>query len=514
MIKIIENPDNLSFVTNIAQMGSIAEYPLHARNIQRAYETKHDYFLVVSQTVVTQWIKKMASRYPQGTFIFETVDARRAMEEHWKVPIPASVTNEEILQTGLLTLDIQPQAGYSFEDTLLAHFYAPIFTAKTFPFIQLPAILEVADREIWKANNIVPLLARTLRTRQQEWKDKASSSEQRQFIDLFAADSAKLKQQIIQFRVLRSYPQLGEALLGEQFTLFNLLKLALEDLQIEEARIPETVLQVTYQLNEQLAQSPEDAAALVERVSGLLMVEFDTIEKQLIRNPDWITTTMVEQIESKFASLARKIRRRWAALRDMIRPPKPELPDLNWDVDTMLTWATGRYLPYQAWCDAQEQFDPELYPIGDRFSEWLVNHWLDLHANSKRMVFNILPNKAVELNKPGYIHLVLVVDNLGWSFSEILRDLFQEQGYFLSHTEPYLAMIPTETEISKKCLLAGGVGYTAIDDKTYKGMIEKGWVPYFSDNAFRYISDIGSLGKIETVDASTYVVNYLAVDKA
>ena len=64
-------------------------------------------------------------------------------------------------------------------------------------------------------------------------------------------------------------------------------------------------------------------------------------------------------------------------------------------------------------------------------------------------------------------------------------------------------------------MFAGGaVGYQAIDDKTYKGMIEKGWVPYFSDNAFRYISDIGSLSAVETIDAVTYVVNYLAVDKA
>src|SRR5260370_3898907 len=45
-------------------------------------------------------------------------------------------------------------------------------------------------------------------------------------------------------------------------------------------------------------------------------------------------------------------------------------------------------------------------------------------------------------------------------------------------------------------------------------MIEKGWVPYFNNNAFRYISDIGSLSAINSIDATTYVVNYLAVDKA
>ena len=121
---------------------------------------------------------------------------------------------------------------------------------------------------------------------------------------------------------------------------------------------------------------------------------------------------------------------------------------------------------------------------------------------------------AAELKHPGWVNLVLVIDNLGWSFTELLRGLFQERGYYLTSAEPYLAMAPSETEISKKCLLSGAVGYQAMDDKTYKGIIEKGWVPYFNDTAFRYISDIGRLSEVETIDAAAYVVNYLAVDRA
>ena len=66
----------------------------------------------------------------------------------------------------------------------------------------------------------------------------------------------------------------------------------------------------------------------------------------------------------------------------------------------------------------------------------------------------------------------------------------------------------------KNASLSGAIGYQAIDDKNYKGIIEKGWVPYFNDKSFRYISDIGSLSKLNEIDASTLVVNYLAVDKA
>ena len=87
-------------------------------------------------------------------------------------------------------------------------------------------------------------------------------------------------------------------------------------------------------------------------------------------------------------------------------------------------------------------------------------------------------------------------------------------GFFLSKVEPYLSMLPSETEISKKCLLAGTPSYNDIDNKTYKNIIEKGWVPYFNNATFQYMSDPGKLADIEEITGHTYVVNYLAIDKA
>ncbi len=514
MIKIIADPSNLGFGIRLERMDSMAEYPRRVKEIQQAYENHREYALVIPQPVVIQWLKNASARYPQGVFLFETIDARSALAQRWGIDIPISVTNEDILQVGLLASDVRPQPGFGFEDTLLSQYYALILTSKTFPFTQLPALLETVDPQKWKANLGIPLLARTLHARLEEWKSKARSSEQHQLVEWFAADPSALKLQLMRFRVLQRYPAIGEAILGEAFDVFRALKLQLEDLKLEESKIPETILQVTYHLNNQQPHNSDDLVTLLNRTSGLLSVEFDTIEKHLRDHPDWITAELMDQIQEKFSAQSRRLAGKIAALRDLVRPPKPETPDLHWDVDTMLAWATESYLPYQSWCDRQEQFDPDLYSIGDRFSEWLMKNWDTLHANSKRMVFNILPNKAVDLKRAGVVNLVLVIDNLGWAFSGMLRDLFQERGYFLAGAEPYLAMLPSETEISKKCLLAGAVGYQAIDDKTYKGMIEKGWVPYFNDNAFRYISDIGSLSAIETIDAATYVVNYLAVDKA
>lgn len=513
MIHIINDPDHL-VPSKVDNINNINDYVKTYQVIESSIQNRNNITLVIRNLTIFHWITNMSRRYPQGTFAFETFDARGALSNSWGVDIPETVTNEEIIQTGLLSSDLHPQPGSSFEDTLLAHYYAPILTSKTFPYKQLPALLEAVNPQKWKENLGFPLLVRTLRAHMEEWKSKARSSEQRHLVEMFAADPNTLKHQLMRFRVLRSYPTIGDVVLGATFDLFRILKLPLEDLKVEESKIPQTIQQVTYFLNSQQPQNSDDLAVLLDKTSGLLTVEFETIEKHLRDQPDWISAELLNQIEQKFSDHIRRSARRIKALREMIRPAKPSYPDPQWNAETMLAWATDSYLPYQAWCDRQEQFDPDLYLIGDRFSEWLISKWDDLHANSKRMVFNMLPNKAAELKQAGIVNLVLVIDNLGWSFSEMLRDLFQEQGYFLAIAEPYLAMLPTETEISKKCLLAGAVGYSDLDNKTYTGIIEKGWVPYFNDQAFRYISDIGSLDKIEAIDASTYVVNYLAVDKA
>lgn len=78
-----------------------------------------------------------------------------------------------IIQSGLLSLDLRPLPGFTFEDTLLSYYYAPMPTSKTFPFTKLPSLLETVDPQQWKANLGIPLLARTLRNRLEEWKSKA-----------------------------------------------------------------------------------------------------------------------------------------------------------------------------------------------------------------------------------------------------------------------------------------------------------------------------------------------------
>lgn len=514
MIEIIIDPHQYLDEKNGQVLEDISEYPAILHRVQQVILDQEDLRILVRPRIVVEWFKNMAKRHPQGTFIFEEMDTRRALQERWRMAIPERVSNTEIKELGLLDLLIKSQPGQSFDDILLSHFYSPYLSAKTFPFTQIASFFEIVDMECWQANRADPLLARTLHQRMELWQHEAHTIEQRRLINLFALDPKNLEKQLMAFRVLQHYPAIGEMLLGENFSLFKVLKLPLDDLDVEEEAIPETILQVTYCLNEHDPQTSEEMEALINQVSGLLWVEFDTIETLLLAHQEWISTELLDKLEDKFDSLAFRTTRRIKNLRIMIRPPKPDAPEIDWSFDQMISWATETYLPYQAWCSTQEQFETELYQIGDKFSEWLITNWNDLHANSKRMVFNILPNITSILKNPDTVNLVVVVDNLGWSFYEVLVSRFQEEGYYLTAADPYLAMLPTETEISKKCLLSGKVGYNRIDNTNYKEMIEKGWVPYFNDSAFRYISDLGKLKEVESIDATTYIVNYLAVDRA
>jgi len=511
MIKIIYDSQDLT-PPQENKVREISQYPQVVKECLANLGAGRDQTIILAHSVLVQWLKRLAQRCPPGAFSFETLDARTALVQRWGLPIPAAVTNSEILQANLLSLELAPLSGQSFEDLLLSHFFAPALAAPAFPKDRLGALLTAIQPPKWSASRAQPLLERTLQARLAAWKAKASTADQRALIDLFAEDPAALRRQLMQYRVLAAYPELGPRLLGEAWAVFAGLKLRLPDLPVAEDQIPEVVLQVTYLLNRTLLQSEPDLDALLSRVSGLLQIEYQTLEGSLLNHPDWINAARLSQLEIKFAGLP--VAQRLEALRRQIRPPKPESPDPAWNLPAMLEWATQRYLPYQAWCSAQNQFDLELYAQGDRFSEWLINHWDLITANSGRMVFNILPNLAPHLQEAGAVHLILVVDNLGWTFADILIRQFQDKGCFLTRQEPYLAMLPTETEVSKKCLLAGATGYTSIDDRSYRGMIERGWVPYFGENKFRYLSDIGSLAQVDQIDVSAYVVNYLAVDKA
>ena len=515
MIRLIEDLNGLVSTAMDDVVSSIAGYVSVYDKILKAFAEGQDLTLYIRDATVMQWFVHMSGRYPKESVKIEYIDARCRLEELWDMSIPKEISSEEIVAAGLLDLNISPPRGAHFDNVILDYFYHPLFTGNTFPYAKLCDLLAGYDFTKWDTNTKKPLISGIYSKRLAEWKIKAKNSDLRRLIDLFSADADALKDQLMKYKVLRSYRALGHKLMGDDFSILESLKPDLSKLSIGESGIKDIITQITYILN--AYQAPANMAemeVLISNMSGYLVIEFEMVEKILKNHPDWITADIINAVDVKFEAIRNRVGRRLKALKRLVQPPFPSHTEKTWDLDQMVTWATQSYLPYQSWCALNNKMNEEIYELADEFAQWLYSKWQDIHTNSKRMVFNILPNNADLLKSDENINLVLVIDNLWWGFVPIIKDLFQVHGFLLSKVEPYLSMLPSETEISKKCLLAGTPTYNGIDNKAYRNIIEKGWVPYFNDSTFQYISDPGKLSDIGKITGHTYIVNYLAIDKA
>jgi len=515
MIRLISDFNHLVNNTDELVVSNVADYVSVYVRILQAYEKKENLAVYVQLPAVEHWFKQMAERYTEGTFVFERIDARIRLQQLWGIQIPETVEPEEIVEAGLLDLEITPNPNDRFEDFLLETFYDPLYAARDFPINKLVELLDAFEETRWKRNERLRLVYKTYLDRIDQWRMKTKSQERKELITRFSGDPRELRKHLVRFKVLQSYKELGNKLLSKEYSFFESLHMNLHLLPVEEKAITDIITQITYLLKRyDKPASTSEMVSLVSSVSGYLMSEFEILEDYLLKSPDLISEEVVTVLEDKFDSLQYRLGKRIARLKNLIQPEKPQTPEKGWIMEQMLNWATQKYLPYQAWCDVNNIVDPSLYDMADVFAEWVYDNWHEIHANSKRMVFNVLPNHASQLDQDGNINLILVIDNLGWMQVSNLQDLFQEQGFYLTLAEPYLSMIPSETEISKKCLLSGSPTYHGIDSKSYTAIIEKGWVPYFNQANFRYLSDPGKLGSLQEINAKTYVVNYRAIDTA
>ena len=515
MIKIILDLNKLVSNSEGLLIADVADYVPAYSEMLLAFENKDDLTVYVQNPAVKAWLERMAKRYPEGSFIFESWDARQFLEGQWELEIPEQINPDEIMASGLLDLDIAPHPGADFDDVILGYFYGTVFTARNFPFAHLAELLLGYDDKIWRTNEKNQLVYRTYQNRLTQWQEKGKIAEVRSLVELIIADIKQVKHQLMLYKVLRFYKEIGIQLLGDHYQLFETLRPELRKLPIDEDNIQDAIVQVRYLLeNNPSPDTTKDLIAQISLTSGLLMAEFDHFEKILLSNPGLVTKELILSLEDKFSPLQSRVGKRISRLSDLIQPEKPDEPGQNWDLPQMLRWVTEKYLPYQSWCDRNEIIDHDLFAFGDQFALWLYDNWHEVRLNSGHMVYNMLPNHTSMLKQKDVVNLVLIIDNLSWTFAEKLQSSFEERGFFITKVEPYLSMLPSETEISKKCLLSGSPSYNDIDTKNYTAIIEKGWVPYFNQASFQYISDIGKLGQITEVKNTTYFVNYLAVDNA
>jgi len=437
----------------------------------------------------------------------------------WRLTIPPSVSDEELIQAGLLEISLVPREGQAFSEALLEHFYGSMFTSRTFPMGKIAVLLNALYKAKQEQTQKRLLISKILNERFSLWEHTASSDGARFLINQMKSHPDILRRDIACYKVLQKYPfEMGVKVLGEEiWQTFHKIYVVTEDVILTEEDIsfflPEVEYYLTY-ASKQIA-STQDIDALLAQMSGYIEVEFRIIESLLEQQSQWITSALLRRIEQLFLPLQEKLEWRLTALKRLVPPDMPQKPELTWEIVTWLTWIRDEYMPYYSWLDAQYKQDDVLEDYASLFADWFYHHFTALkHGTPEHFAFNALYQERENMTAEGRVTLILILDNMNFVYFDDLCRLFNQKDFSLQgeSARPVLSLIPTATEVGKVTVMTGqGEQFNHPSDR--RSLITREWAPVLKGKTVHYLENIGELQQLREQVHDVYFLNYLPIDK-
>lgn len=496
---------------------TIADYVPVYRAIARAL--LEDETLTVSierdARVCEAWLQRMAEQRGEQHFAFKDVDPRTRLAERWGVEVPDWVNDWDILRANLLDPSVSARPGERFADTVLRYVYSPHLTYDRLPLHQLVELL--ADLKQHQDGDKPRLLQRILRRRLDAWAQAAASEGERHLMQLLRRDPERVRTLLTQVKVLQDYPpNVVERVIGERAADLLALDLELVDLDIGAADLGAALDQIRVHLNKM--KQREASVALVEtlldQVSGELEVEFQTLYELLTERDIALDRELVARVQQRFAPLREQIADQMERLKLYVPPKRPSHPNPQdeWAMADWLHWAVEEYFPYRFWLEETEQRDTEVEGFAVRYADWLYEHYEALLPTFHQMIYRALHNEAqlayLTGSKPV---LFIALDNFNYKFLDHLQRRFEKAGFYTAETKPYLAMLPTCTEVGKKCLFTGSPA--PFEATAYEQPILEAWNDRLKGRRLRYVPHLGELAEIPEPRPDVTFLNYTLVDE-
>ncbi len=468
--------------------------------------------VIIKKNVYKVWINRLSERHP-GVFIFNEISLRSLLEENWDIAVPSYVTDRDIEGLLLLEMTKKPSKDVSFENFLLGVYYSTELQGVKFEIDTIPGLMNDFDKEKWDINGKHALLKKLFDQKLNHWHD-TSSRDLKRIIYKISNDIVAFRKELIHYHILKSYKNLLNHHVPDYY-LYDALKINTNKLKYIEGELKDLIQILEYEINSwEEPDSKEEFTVFIDKMSGLLLFEFEKIKGLLTKKASLLSIDTIKALEAKFHVLSNLIKGDIERLKSSIPPEVPEEPALDWDVDQMLTWCIKEYFPYFKWAIKNSDDLSIITELGNVFSTWYYKEYHNIIANNKSILYKFLQNNYETFSTVGAINIVLIIDNLPWILVKAVQESFNKYGFQINNLEPYFSMLPTLTEVSKKCLLTGQDRYSKIEEKTYKEILEsKGWVPYFEDSHFKYFPNIGTLKKFKDLAPGAYFVNYLEIDE-
>ncbi len=498
----------------------VEDYVSACLALRAALHEKRGLDIRVHDPVTGSWLAGVAQGYGEKRVTVHKSSAREVLRDRWNVLVPAGVSDREIIQSGLLSVELLPRNGQRFDDIILEGFYGGTYAYPSFPATLLAAMLNEYDAVRWEENSRRPLVARILRERLSYWETRETSEARRLLIRSLRDNPARLRNDLGSYKLLRSYPpELADRALGETAAVFRRAQIDPEPLDLTGLDLSGARNEIEYYLRQTrgLIVAADDLVPLVDTLSGYLLEEFDAVESIIRKHPDWLTRGLLQRIESRFTPIRGGVAGPLSTLRRLIAPSRPEAPAPAWNAERWLAWIRDQYMPYYRWLEAQRRYDEEIAGYAETFADWYYEHFIELKLGEPgTFAFNALYGEHECIRQPGTVGLVLMIDNFNYVHFDELRRLFNAADFSLQDDTPRFSLIPTATEISKAAVIAGIGDSVQVGSVGYESLVSGEWNPILQPvgKSAAYLPNTGALQDLRKLEHDLYFLNYLPIDEA
>jgi len=473
--------------------------------------------VLVRNSTCFAWLSRLKEQYGSEYIKIYINTPRNILKQKWNLQtLPDDITDRQILDANLLKLEITPKRGENLQNIILEKFYSSFLTYLELPISRLTDLLNDLVKDKKLQNNLKTfLVCQQYEKRFDEWTEKAKDDDIKDLIENIKSSPENIRIELMKFKLVKNYPrEISEHVMGERYNTFQKLNLDLKNLSIEEAKVERTINEIEiFLLNELKIKTLADLEALITIVSGELIVEFNTINKLIYNFKDIVTKELIDKIKDKFTPISDQISTELRKLDFIIPPAKPATPNITWEADQWLEWAINSYLPYQFWLEEQNLYDKEMVTFSEMFANWFYKNFIELKSSFPKMLYKAVPNICHEIRDSKGVGLFIVIDNFNFKYINILRSLFKQRQFICEEPQGYFSMIPTETDVCKKCLFSGESERVSIKNRAYKQIIEEDWSIFLSDKKIKYLSNLGALKEKREKEYDMYFLNYCNIDE-
>jgi len=496
--------------TSTMVVNSTSDYVKAYKSTTECLKAKKAAKIVVKDPTVFAWLSKLKEKYSGTVIEVKEIRPSTLLAEKWGFKVPPDVTDQEVVELNLLNFSVEKGYYLSFTDFILSKFVSPIMCSETTPLKELYDLVEMICTDEVQTNLQRHLIQREFERKIENWLKNAKNEHEKEVIESLIQSPKELKRALSLYAVLANYPkEVGERAAGNIIYAIKTLGLLPAHIKVDRKDVEKAVNNIEVFLNSQFKKeiSQPNALKIVEWASGLVPEEFKILVKVFEQSPYVLTNEILQSLEKKFSDVLPVVQPELRKLSLLLRPSIPCTLESSWNATKMLEWATQQYLPYHFWLEETDNEDMLLSSQSELFGDWLYSNFINIRSNFPNVVYRILPN-IINMHTRDKCLIILLIDNFNYKYADVLTSLFQIHGFRLAQKTPYFSMIPSDTEVSKRCLLAGQPKASEILSD-YDSLISNEWQQCFPDRQFIYLrstielqSAMASIGDVVFVNCT------------